>query len=209
MSPRRRRILTIALPMLSAALLAFGMAGLNTYMATPGTAGTTPASWPDDAPFARESGRWTFVLAAHPKCPCTRATADQILKTMTRAQDDATLVVLSFTTDDKPDTAGPGVLSSLAHLPNVRFLPDPEGRLSARFGALTSGHLVAFDAAGITRFSGGLTPSRGMVGPATGLAVIEDLLAGRTPKTESAAVYGCPLCPETGADDKTPVQTEP
>ncbi len=211
MTSRCRSILKIALPLASAGALAFGIAQLNTYMATPGSVATTPDAWPSDAPFAREASGWTFVLAAHPRCPCTRATADQLLRTMTRAGDDATLVVLSFTTPHRPhrpDQADPGVLSALAHLPNVRFVPDPEGALAARFGAVTSGHLVAFDPGGRTRFSGGVTPMRGMVGPATGLAVLEDLLSGRTPRTDSAAVYGCPLCPETGATAGTDPASE-
>lgn len=208
MSSRRPLIPTVALPLASAAALALGIARLNTYMATPGSVAVAPASWPADAPFAPDGSRWTLVLAAHPRCPCTRATADQLLRTMARAGHGASLVVLCFTTSDRPDHAEPGVLSALEHLPNVRFVPDPEGDLSALFGAVTSGHLVAFDARGRTRFSGGVTPMRGMVGPATGLAVLESLLSGRTPPTASAPVYGCPLCPQTGVTAGTAPASE-
>jgi hypothetical protein len=51
-----------------------------------------------------------------------------------------------------------GVLAPLERLPIARFVPDPDASLSAAFGGLTSGFLVAFDPDGSDRSSPGGSP---------------------------------------------------
>jgi hypothetical protein len=98
-----------------------------------------------------------------------------------------------------------GVLAPLERLSIARFVPDPDAVLSAAFGGLTSGFLVAFDPEGRTAFAGGLTPRRGMVGPAAGVEALRDLIGSESPTVERAEVFGCPLCDEP---EKSPASQE-
>lgn len=198
--PRRA---TITLAALSA--LAIGgavIADLNTYMSAPGTTGVVPSVWPAKAgtgfpEVPRDDGGWTFVLTAHPACPCTRATTDQLLRALGNAGSEDRLVVLvrSASTRDL------GVLEPLRRLEGVTFIADPDSALSNAFGGLTSGYLIAFDPEGRTAFAGGLTPRRGIVGPSTGFEAVRALTEDKQPAADRAEVFGCPLC---GTDESWP-----
>ncbi len=177
------------------------VADLNSYMSRGGEVGTVPVSWPASveaaSPLVRRSdGGWTFVLTAHPECPCTRATADQLLRALDGADPADRLLVLARA-DDTNDL---GVLEPLRRLSNTTFIADPDASLSADFGGLTSGYLVAFDPGGRTAFAGGLTPRRGMVGPSTGFEAVRALIENKGSVAERAEVFGCPLCEHDAAE---------
>ena len=55
-----------------------GMAVLWAYGATAGTPAEPPARWPAMSTVAREPGRPTLLVFAHPHCPCTRATVEEL-----------------------------------------------------------------------------------------------------------------------------------
>ena len=187
------RPIAFTVPAVAAALLISGVVALNDYMSAPGAVGETPDAWPSGTGIERTPERWTIVLAAHPKCPCTRATAEQMIGPL-RGSPEADLVILSYVSPERADSPPePGVAGRLAELPNARVVADPGARLAERFGAVTSGHVVAFAPDGSTAFSGGVTRSRGMSGPATGLASLHALLSDSTPPAAEACVYGCPL----------------
>jgi hypothetical protein len=61
---------------------AAGFVGLWNYSTTAGTAGQAPASWPADSRLARDAARFTLLVMAHPKCPCTRATIGELATLM-------------------------------------------------------------------------------------------------------------------------------
>ena len=65
-----------------------------------------------------------------------------------------------------------------------------------RFGAVTSGQTILYDADGNVEFSGGITLSRGHEGMSTGRSSIESILDGDEPKTRETPVFGCLLTSE-------------
>jgi hypothetical protein len=71
---------------------------------------------------------------------------------------------------------------------------DPGGTESTRFGALTSGHAVVYSAEGKLQFSGGLTSTRGHVGPSAGSVALEGLLHGEAGVDRFTPTYGCEMC---------------
>jgi hypothetical protein len=84
-------------------------------------------------------------------------------------------------------------LSSAARIPGVTTIVDPDGKEAARFGALTSGQVVLYDANGRLIFTGGITQSRGHSGDNVGRSAIEALVnTGVAPISHSSA-FGCPL----------------
>ncbi len=73
----------------------------------------------------------------------------------------AKLNVLSFKPANKPaGWATSSISRTLASMPGTKIWLDDEGREAARFGAVTSGQLLIYDAEGRLRFSGGITVMR-------------------------------------------------
>lgn len=80
----------------------------------------------------------------------------------------------------------------------VRVFADVDGKEAARFGAVTSGHVVAYDNDGVRVFSGGITGSRGHEGDNVGAERLVDVIGGGA--AAGAHVYGCGLVADRGAD---------
>ena len=172
-------------------LLAGGLGAMGAHASKSGAAGDTPEQWP--AGLTRVSDRWTVVLAAHPRCPCTRATVDELMAALRGATEAYELVVLAYMPRKSEDFAETGVIRRLGALPNTTIIRDADGRTAARFGAMTSGHAAVYDPAGRLRFRGGLTPTRAHVGPNTGAVALRALLQGGSAPATESPVYGCPL----------------
>lgn len=174
-----------------ALLLVGGLGALGAHAARAGSAGNTPEAWPEA--MQRSPGRWTVVLAAHPRCPCTRSTADELIGALQGATEPYEVIVLAYTPPDEVGFSDTGVIRRLGGQPHTTMVRDPDGRTAALFGAMTSGHAAVYDPQGNLRFRGDLTPSRAHVGPNTGAASLRALLRGETAFAPDAPVYGCPL----------------
>src|SRR4029077_8916448 len=61
------------------------------YIAAPSSA--SPAKWPANSKIPRAAGFPTIVLMAHPRCPCTRATIEELALLMTRVHGQASAAV--------------------------------------------------------------------------------------------------------------------
>src|SRR5688572_30257716 len=64
-----------------------GTVAFLTYEFTPGDATQAPPSWPEQTQLARSAGTPTLLLVAHPHCPCTRASLDELGAILSRAGD--------------------------------------------------------------------------------------------------------------------------
>jgi len=201
---RTRIVYSLPYVMIACAVAGIGM--MQSYMITPGAAGEVPDTWPGGSGIERDADRWTLVVAVHPMCPCTEASAEELGRAIRGADERPELIAIVRVPPD-PDEAERWMNSPLVRAlrrvdggDGLRVIRDETGEIAAVFGALTSGHAVLFDPAGARRFSGGVTPSRGMRGPNTGAAAIGALLDGREAPATSAAVYGCPLCDAAETD---------
>ncbi|HVR19589.1 MAG TPA: hypothetical protein VMS65_07830, partial [Polyangiaceae bacterium] len=74
--------------------IAGGMKALYDHSGTAGEAAQAPPSWPAQGVIARDTGRPTLVMLAHPRCPCTRASVAELSVLMTRAQGRVSAHVL-------------------------------------------------------------------------------------------------------------------
>jgi hypothetical protein len=172
-----------------------GFVALGRYSTTPGEPTAASVQWPATSPLSRApSGRFTLLLFAHPKCPCTRATMGELAILMARNMARVEAQVLFV----RPPGVGPDwertdLWDKAAKIPGVRVRADDGGVEAVRFGATTSGDVFLYDAGGGLRFAGGITASRGQAGDNAGRSAVEALLAGGSDATARTPTYGCRL----------------
>jgi hypothetical protein len=181
-----------------------GTFALVKYENTAGSTGETPKHWPGGLSISLNRERDTLLMFAHPKCPCTRASIEELNRALARCGQKVSVHVLFFKPADAP--AGwdqTDLRQSAAAIPGVEVLDDPDGALARRFGAETSGSVVLYDPQGKLLFTGGITGSRGHEGDNAGQSAIVALLEGRDANVHQTHVYGCSLldtsCPKPPA----------
>jgi hypothetical protein len=189
-----RRFLPAVAGALWAMAVASGMTMLWAYSEAPGAAAAPPAVWPRDSRIRPSAERATLIMLAHSHCPCTRASIEELDRLMAQAGDRLAVDVLFV----MPPDAGRGweatdLRRSAAAIPGVTVLDDVDGIEARRFGALTSGQVLVYDAAGRLRFSGGITAGRGHAGDNAGRSAIVALLDGASSAAVETPVFGCSL----------------
>ena len=153
-----------------------------------------PEHWPAGSRIPRTLNQPTLVVFAHPRCPCTEATFDELAEIATKAGSAATISVIFFT----PTAAGPDWTQSLsvrraAAIPGVKVVTDENGREARIFRASTSGRTLLYHGNGALIFDGGITSSRGESGSNVGADTLAALLAGGEVSHASTPVFGCPI----------------
>ena len=182
---------------LSLAAIAVGGARLWRFDNTPGASPEPAPEWPTASRLRLDSDRFTLVLFAHPRCPCTRASVNALDQIMKRFGDRLTACVQFVRPQPCPaDWERTDLWDSAAAIPGVTVMADKNGQEASLFHAKTSGHAFLYDCHGHLWFSGGITAARGHVGPSSGQeAVINAVTRGvRGPK--HFPVFGCPLLAE-------------
>lgn len=171
-----------------------GVAWMCQYEHTSGNAGTTPRHWPSTTSVRLDNQRDTLILFAHPKCPCTRATLDELDHILAQSQNKIAAFVFFLQQDEFAQAwAESNLRKKAAAIPNVTVLDDPQGLLAKAFGAETSGHVVLYSPQGELLFSGGITESRGHFGRnAAGTALLSQVEREPGSRTETP-VFGCSL----------------
>jgi hypothetical protein len=164
------------------------------YKMTPGAQGhAIAAQWPRQSRLPPPAGRFTLALFAHPGCACTRATISELAGLLARFHDRLEARVVFIAVPGGEDPSGSDLWSSAARIPGVTMVRDDSGTETARFGAVTSGTAVLYDAEGRLRFSGGITPARGHQGDSFGRRRVASILSGEAPDRADAPVFGCAL----------------
>jgi hypothetical protein len=170
-----------------------GLAAGFVYDNTPGRDGPAAASWPADVAVRPAKDRATLLVFLHPRCPCSSATLTQVEEIVAR-QGPRIDVRVHF--------ARPGGVAADWSRTELRERAEEAGLgvaddfdcvLARRFGAVTSGTTLLYDAEGRLVFRGGLTASRGHAGGSPGLAAVLSYLARGAADAAAAPVFGCPL----------------
>jgi hypothetical protein len=171
-----------------------GMVALWRFESTAGAAPANPATWPVTASIRPQPSRATMVLFAHPKCPCTRASLENIsaLAREFATTTDAHVVFLQPTREGH-DWSNTELCATATRDPHLNVTFDSDGVEAQRFGVATSGHVLLYDANGALLFSGGVTSGRGQSGRSPHVdTLVESLRGGQHARV---AVFGCPLRP--------------
>ena len=190
----RRRARLITALILWCAGVAAGCWSSFQYETT--AADTAPAldRWPANDLCSLSRRRPTLVMFAHPRCPCTRASLNELELLMTHCQDrvEAHVIFLqprSFTAE----WARTDLWNSAAAIPGVTTHLDLDGTVQERFAARVSGETFLYDPAGKLAFHGGITASRGHAGDNDGRCALESLLIDDACRIATTPVFGCAL----------------
>jgi hypothetical protein len=171
-----------------------GFARLLDYATTPGGGSPTAARWPAGSALVPDPDRANLVLLAHPHCPCTRATLDELEELLARCHQRVTTHVLFYRPGASPrDWEKTDLWRRAAALPGAHVQADEDGVQARRFGVATSGHVLLYHPDGRRLFSGGVTNARGHAGASLGSEAIRSLLETATARLTETPVYGCPL----------------
>jgi hypothetical protein len=195
MSMDRIKLLRVqSLGVLWALLVLTGMGALHAYESTPGAVGVRPARWPKESRLQPDPSRANLVFIAHPRCPCTRASFDELERIAARCGNSLAIHVLFF----KPGGEARGWGQTELHrraaaIPGAQVVDDLDGNEGIRFGAATSGHALVYDQAGQLLYSGGLTAARGRAGANRASEAVVDLLSGAAAGPAESPVFGCPI----------------
>ncbi len=166
---RRRRALLAVIVGVWACASITGTVLMWRYKATPGRPGDPPRQWPAASAIVRNPHRATILMLAHPHCPCTGASLEELSRVMQRVGGGADAHVLFLRPHAAPPEWEDSALWRRAReLPGVTARWDVDGREAARFGAYVSGQVVAYDEAGRLIYSGGITGARGHQGDNVG-----------------------------------------
>ncbi len=164
--------------------------------------------WPAESALARSKHHPTLLLFLHPKCPCSRATVNELSRLLAVTKEaempapDLLVVATVPPTADESwwDTK---TVAQTEQITRATLFVDRGGREAARFGATTSGFVMLFDESGSRRYAGGITVSRGHEGPSAGGDRLAQLLRGDASQAREMPVFGCRLClpePDAGSE---------
>jgi len=189
----RRAALVIALSVW-AVLVISGAFVMFTYGSTPGEDAQAPLHWPNQTLLARSPDTYTLLLFAHPRCPCTRASMEQLQRILAAAHLPVeTYIVFTIPEGASEDWLEGPLLRRAEAVPEFRIRKDYFATETQRFEVATSGHVLLYEPTGRLVFNGGITASRGHEGDCIGSQAVIELLNGMRPAHDETAVYGCPL----------------
>jgi hypothetical protein len=174
-----------------------GISMVLRYENTEGAVGATAERWPSVTQISLDSKHDTLVLFAHPKCPCTRATVEELNRIMTQCNGQLVAHVFFLQPAGfSDDWVRSGLWSTAAAIPGVTVQADPKGLIGQKFGAETSGYVLLYNPGGQLLFSGGITGSRGHAGDNAGEDAIVAFVNGRNSGVTHTSVFGCSLLNE-------------
>lgn len=177
-----------------AAVVLVGGVILQNYANTPGQTGMEVVAWPQGSELSLDSDSATLVMFVHPRCPCSRASLNELSRLTSTCGDRLTTLIAIHQPASQTQAWVETTLQTMAsEVPGAKVVMDVDGRESERFGAVTSGHVVLYGPQGNLMFSGGITASRGHEGNNAGRNAIERLVSGSSVDHDSTPVFGCPL----------------
>ncbi len=161
---------------------------------TPGEGAAPPSVYPREVLGPAATDRPTLLMFAHPRCPCTMASLNE-LRQILQICPDAADVRIYFRTPATPsaDWTQTELWQEGATLPDTTLVADTDGTIARRFGVATSGHVLLYGTDGKLRFSGGITGARGHAGDNAGRSALVAILSGRSANGQRNATFGCPL----------------
>jgi len=171
-----------------------GSIALARFAYAPAPDGKPAASWPAGTAIPRDSEDFTLVMLAHPQCPCTQASLENLARLMAHAHGRLRAHVVFLRPEGFPAGWEHGKLwDTAAAIPGVSVWTDIGGEKNERFGAWTSGQVLLYDPRGELRFSGGITQGRGHAGDNPGLDAVRAALRPGSQGFTSGRVFGCSL----------------
>lgn len=153
-------------------------------------------AWSDVSP----AGQPVLFMCIHPQCPCTAASIDVLKSILAETEGVLDVHLLFYSPEDATtEWIESDLWRSAAALPGVHLERDPGGARAKLLKAKSSGHTVVYDAQGNLAFAGGITASRGALGPSGGGEAVLQIARGQSTGVQRAPVFGCSLWPSSDA----------
>jgi hypothetical protein len=182
-----------------------GFGSLMSYQMRAGLPAAAPGEWPDGTGLNFDPHRCNLVMFAHPKCPCTDASLDELKVVLARSGGQIRPAICFFDPDGVgADWAQTRLVRAARDIPGLNVIIDRNGSIAAKFGAMTSGQVLMFDGRGRRVFAGGITGSRGHIGDNLGRTLVLALAEGETTKVAHTPVFGCALHDATDSKNEKP-----
>ena len=185
----------VATACLLAGLTATGMAYLSFFDGTAGRQDSAPLKWPTASSVRQAPGSFSLLVFAHPRCPCSRATFEELSHALSTRQSMSRPVAVTVlfvrpgdSSWNKADT-----WNQAAMIPFTRVVWDDSGDEARRFSAKTSGIVLLYSPTGELLFQGGITDSRGHAGDNYNLARLVDSMSTGSRSLSGNFVFGCSL----------------
>lgn len=196
-----RAVLAVALWVVGSGL---GLAAITRYSLAPGEAPEPPSTWPADLALPTDPERATLVMAVHPRCPCSRASLDELAKLLAHVGDRVSAQVVFVVPPGAEQRGEESELwSRVGAIPGVGRVLD-RGPIAERLRVATSGHTLLYGRDGALLFSGGITAARGHAGDNGGSEAIASLLLRGDAADRRNPVFGCALLgPASTTDDRS------
>jgi hypothetical protein len=137
-------------------------------------------------------------MFAHPRCPCTRASVEELNRLLAQSNGRIDAHVLFFRPPNYPaDWSHTELRRTVESIPGITVQDDINDALARKFGAETSGYVLLYNPEGQLLFRGGITGSRGHAGDNAGESAIISLALGKGTAITQTPVYGCSLLIES------------
>lgn len=161
---------------------------LHRYEATPGGTAARPTPKPPQK-LAN-----ALLVFAHPQCPCTQASLQNVERFHRDHPEIRAELVLVIPKGAPKEFAEGPTLQWHRKNPWATLVRDEQGAMARSYGATTSGHVIYIDETGRTRFNGGVTRGRGLVGDSTALRNLYQAVSVNGAKlAQNGSVFGCSL----------------
>jgi hypothetical protein len=130
----------------------------------------------------------------HPHCPCSYASVEELSRLLAKANGRSSVHVVFIRPAQFPQRwEQTDLWRAVEGIPDVQVSVDIGGVEAQRFGAVTSGSTLVYDASGALLFQGGVTGGRGHAGDNPGKsAVLAAIQHGRA-EYDKSSVFGCSL----------------
>jgi hypothetical protein len=164
------------------------------YEGAGGSAGNAPKQWVSGTSIPLDASRDTLIMFAHPKCPCTRASLEELNRLLARSKGRIAARVLFYRpAGSAANWSRTELWRDAAAIPGVSVQDDIDDTLARKFGAETSGYVLVYNPRGQLLFQGGITGSRGHAGDNAGESAIISLAMTQPSNATQTPVYGCSL----------------
>lgn len=187
--------------MLVALLWGVGIVGclykVTAYSYTSAPALPQANQWPTGTTVSLATDRPTVLVTLHPRCVCSRATLEELGRSLAQISSPINLQILIYEVREAMPATQNDLTDQARSIPGASVRIDREGNEARRFGMSVSGHVALYASDGRLLFSGGITSSRGHVGDNAGRAALVALLSKRPPVTTKTPVFGCPIQDQT------------